>query len=160
MLVLGKQRDDFLSPSKLPKRTSTKVSLYNNFRTGKLCSRNQSRHERDHSSKQDRSLRLGFSLLDHIYLELASSNLRLACTNISEARLMESVSSYVQLASSSLLHPIYAQFASSQLFGALFRHLRGGNRSSDVTCKCVYVQLISAFGLSGHAMGREKEGRE
>jgi len=39
------------------------MSLQNKFRTRKLCFRNQPCHERDHSSKRDRSLRLGFSLL-------------------------------------------------------------------------------------------------
>ena len=87
MLVLGKQRDNLMSPSNLLKqekyryRTSselensvleinhvTNVTTVLNettasFRTRKLCSRNQPCHERDHISKRDRSLRLDFSLI-------------------------------------------------------------------------------------------------
>jgi len=44
------------------KRFVPKKSLQQ-FRTRKLCSRNQPCHKRDHSSKRDRSLRLGFSLV-------------------------------------------------------------------------------------------------
>jgi len=50
VLVLAINATTFSRRPKLLKRTSTKMSLWNEFRIRKLCSRNQPCHERDHCS--------------------------------------------------------------------------------------------------------------